>query len=976
MTQRIGLVVVFTFLATLAVTTTSHAQGVQTGVLSGIVYDPSNLPVPGATVTATSPALQGERTAVTDEIGAYIIRGLPPGEYRVRFSMTNAANVDREVVVPLGGTAKLDATLRLGVNETVTVEADATPAPLVVTQTATNFEAAMINRLPVGRRPFEIAELAPGVTDNTMNVGQVAIGGAFAYDSLFLIDGVDTNDNLFGTSNNLFIEDAILETQILTAGISSEFGRFGGGVVNVITRSGGNTFQGSFRTNISRPSWTQETPFQRSRVPPQSNSTTLAKSFEVTIGGPIIRDRLWFFNADRYEDSVIGRTFPETGGSYDDGTTNKRFELKITATPFTGHRVSGNFVNNATDNTNRPSINDQMSIEASTLVNRNLPNRLFVLNWNGVLTNKLFATAQFSEKSQGFRNTGGTLTAIQESPFLSRGNFGLGVPADRHWNAPYFSALDPEDRNNRQFAGSISYYLTTGSAGRHDFKVGGEHFNSWRTGGNSQSATGYVYLTDFQIVNGEVVPVFVAAADGSRTRIQNWLAFPGSTLDIYTKSLYVQDRWQINNRLTADLGLRYEDVDTEATGDIVGADTRTWLPRLGISFDVVGEGRTVVQATFGRYAGRFTERAFGRNTNVGTPSRVDLSYIGPNGTGSDFAPAYDLSNYVVTGGNFPTANVFFADDLTSPKTDEVTLSVGQQFRGSAYAKATYMWRTTNAFIEDFIDDPTASGKTVVVRDGVNFGTFDNAVYDNTDAPRREYQAVQIEGRFSPFEWLPVQGSYTVQIKNHGNFEGEAANQPGNPTVWFDYPEMLPEERYYPYGRLDEFQRHKLRLWTTYSQSLGPAGRVDISPMWRVNSGLTYSHAATGIGMSAAQVALNPGYARANTTTNTLYFGGRGTENFAGYGMLDIAARYGIPVWKSAQPWIQAQVYNVLDNRKLIRWNTTVTPDPASPLDEFGQRTGFVRGANYGTATANTHFPAWSSGETGGRTVRVAMGIRF
>jgi hypothetical protein len=247
-------------------------------------------------------------------------------------------------------------------------------------------------------------------------------------------------------------------------------------------------------------------------------------------------------------------------------------------------------------------------------------------------------------------------------------------------------------------------------------------------------------------------------------------------------------------------------------------------------------------------------------------------------------------------------------------------------------------------------------------------------YRNTDLPIRKYQSIQFEARSRVWQ-LPVQGHYTVQIKNHGNFEGEAGNQPGNPTTWLDYPEMLDPARYEPYGRLNEFQRHKFRLWTTYTQRLGPAGSIDISPLWRVNSGLTYSHSVTA-SMSAAQRALNPGYAKANTTSYTLYFGERGSESFKGYGMLDMSVRYGVPVWKTVQPWIQAHVFNVFDNRKLIQWDTTVSADPNSPRDAYGQPTGFIKGANYGTATANTHFPVWSSGETGGRTVRVAMGIRF
>ena len=986
MTKRLSFVFALSVLATVLAAPAAWAQGIQTGVLSGIVRDQQDLPLPGATVRATSPALQGERTAVTDAIGAYIIRGLPPGNYTVRFQFTGTSDQVQEIAVPLGGVAELDATLRLaGLQEAVQVLAESTPPALAVTQTSTNFTAEMVNVLPVGRRPFEIAELAPGVTDNTPNVGQLAVGGGFAFDSIFLIDGVDTNDNLFGTSNGLFIEDAILETQVLTAGISAEYGRFGGGVVNVITKSGGNAFTGSFRTNFNKPSWTQETPFQRESN--QKNSETLAKFFEGTIGGPVIRDRLWFFNADRYENSVTGRTLAEVGTSYDDGVTQKRVEIKLTGTPVRNHTVSGTFVNNPTENTNRPSINAGMSMDPATLVNRQLPNNLWVANWNGALSNKLFATFQWSKKEQGFRNTGGTSTAILDSPFISRGVAG-GATANRHYNAPYFSSNDPEDRNNKQFAGSLSYYVTNPAMGRHDFKIGGEHFTSWRTGGNSQSSTGFVFNTDYVVAAGgrpvvdaagHPIPLWggnAASPAAAASRVTNWISSPGAQLDIKTLSLYIQDRWQVGQRVVADLGLRFEDVNTEATGDIRGADTRTWLPRLGISFDLEGTGRTVAQATYGRYSGRFTERAFARNTNVGTPSSVTYAYVGPNGQGRDFAPAFNLANYVIIGGNFPTANVFFDEDLTSPKTDEFTLSLGRELPGAGHAKATYTWRNTKGFIEDFIDDPTAAGKVTVVRDGVNFGTFDRVLYRNTDEPTREYQALQLEARVRAFDRMPVQGHYTIQIKNHGNFEGEAANQPGNPSIWFDYPEMLPIERYAPYGRLDEFQRHKLRLWTTWNQDLGRFGNLDISPLWRVNSGLTYSHFASGVPMSAIQLARNPGYARAATTTASLFFGDRGTENFAGYGVLDTALRYGVPVWKTVQPWIQVQVYNVLNNQKLIQWNTTVTRDLASPLDQHGQPTGFTRGPSYGKATANSHFPAWSSGETGGRTFRIAMGIRF
>ena len=989
MTKRRTFVLAIVIAIGSLVQATLAAQGVQTGILSGVVKDPDGLPLPGATVTVTSPALQGERTAVTDAIGAYIIRGLPPGTYQVLFQFSGTQDVKQTIDVPLGGLAELDTTLQLsGVTETVNVVADATPPQLTSTQQSANYRNELISTLPIGRRPFEIAELAPGVTDNTPNVGQMAIGGAFAFDSIFLIDGVDTNDNLFGNSNNLFVEDAIEETQVLTSGISAEFGRFGGGVVNVITRSGGNQFHGSFRTNLSRPSWTEETPFEKSRVPFVPRSSVLSKNYETTFGGPIVLNRLWFFNANRFQDAQVDNVFAEIGGPYTTGTNNKRFELKMTGTPVLNHTVTGSFLNSPTTETNRATINTTMSMTASTLVDRETPNKLWVMSYNGVMTNKVFATFQWSKKDFGFRNAGGTSTALLDSPFITRGAV-TGVPNNRHYNAPYFSANDPEDRNNQQYAGSLSYFLTNQAAGRHDLKAGFEHFTSTRNGGNSQSATGYVFRTDYLLgtdgkplvgSDGEPIPVWggnAAAPGNANTRLENWISEQGASLDITTLSLYLQDRWQAGKRVTMDLGVRYEKVRSEATGDIVGANTDTVVPRLGVSFDIEGNGKTIAQATYARYSGRFTERAFGRNTTVGTPSSVIYGYTGPNGQGMDFAPAFNLANYSIVQGTFPTANVFF-EDLTSPKSNEFTASLGREFSTGGYAKVIYTWRDTSDFIEDLRNDPTAAGKTTVIRDGRNYGTFDNIVWANTSDQIREYQSLQFLSRVRFTQKLYVEGHWTVQIKNHGNFEGEAANQPGNGSIWFDYPELFGNEaRYYPYGPLDEFQRHKVRIWTTYNQGLGRFGSVDISPLWRINSGQTYSLAAANVPPSAVQLAANPGYAQAaGYSAQFLFFDERGSESFKGYGVLDMAFRYGVPVWQSVQPWIQVAIYNTLNNQKLIQWDTTVTRDLTGPVDAIGQPINYIRGANFGNATSAAHYPRWSSGETGGRTFRLAMGVRF
>ena len=244
-------------------------------------------------------------------------------------------------------------------------------------------------------------------------------------------------------------------------------------------------------------------------------------------------------------------------------------------------------------------------------------------------------------------------------------------------------------------------------------------------------------------------------------------------------------------------------------------------------------------------------------------------------------------------------------------------------------------------------------------------------------PERNYQALLMQANFRPSSRLSVEGHWTVQLKNEGNFEGEAENQPGISSSLGDYPEILDPTRNFPVGRLAGFQRNKVRVWAIYNQPLGRFGSVDLAPIVRMDSGLAYSLFSTNVPLSDIQVARDPGYARLpDGGTQTLYFGARGSQTFPGFALLDLAATYQIPVFKTASPWVKVEVLNLTNNQKLISWDTTVTPDPDSPLDANGLPTGYIEGPRFGQATANTDYPAWRPAQTGGRTYLLSAGIRF
>ena len=805
----------------------ADAQGRQTGTVRGTVRDIQGLALPGVVVTVESPALQGQRTARSGLRGSYEIPGLPPGVYTITFAMNGFAEVSKQAVVSLGGTALATAAMEpASVSETVQVVA-VVPSAIASTEISSNITADNIDSLPMGRDIFMISELAPGVTDNAPTAGQLTINGGFGYDNVFLIDGVDVNDYIFGTANDLFIEDAIEETQVLTSGISAEYGRFTGGVVNTITKSGGNEFSGSFRTNLYKPDWTALTPFEKAngedgRTGDLSDNTT----YETTIGGPLVRDRLWFFYANRVERVADDQTFGVTAIGYARTTNNDRNQLKLTGTIAPGHAIEGSYMRNSTAQ-GRPSFD--FSIDPAATINRTLPNDLWVATYRGAMSSRLFTELQVSRKKLGFRGNGGSLTDIVESPFLTL------TQRLAHYNAPYFDAADPQDRDNRQITGSATYYLDTPGVGTHSIKGGFEHFRSTLRGGNSQTATGFVFDADYAIgadgtpvldADGRIEPVFVPGAN----LLEDWRPVRGATLDIDTVSLYVNDSWNVGSHLSLNLGLRAERVDSQATGGISGIDNSTVVPRLAAAYDPAGDGRVTIQTTYGHYAGRYGEAQFSQNTNVGVPDLLLGVYTGPAGQGRDFARGFDPANYTTVFGLFPNQNVIFGDGLSSPLTKELTVSAGTTLGSRGHTKVSYIRRTTSDVVEDFFT--IDGGATTVVGDGQSFGTFENRVFLNTDALERNYDALQFQGRMQVTDDFLIDGSWTMQLRNDGNFEGEATNQPAISSPAFDYPEITPEARYYPTGRLDAFQKHKLRMWGIYSRDLGGAGAVDVAGIWR------------------------------------------------------------------------------------------------------------------------------------------------
>jgi hypothetical protein len=946
----------------------SVAQGVQTGSIRGVVKDVTGQPLPQAVIGATSPIQQGARSTTSDHAGAYQLTGLAPGTYTIRVDFSGFQSVTRTVRVGLGSIERLDVTLGpAAVSEAVTVTA-ARPSLLTRRGGGTNVRTTEIETLPTGRTPSLVAELAPGLTNNTPNVNQVTISGAVAYDNVFLLDGVDIGDNLFARPDDLFVEEAIEETQVLTSAVSAEYGRFSGGVVNAVTKRGGNRFSGTVRSNLTNAAWTDETPFEKAAG--QQRQDKMDRYYEGTFGGPLREDRAWFFFSGRTQSSDTSLTLAQTAAAFQQTDDQRRWDLKLTVRPMTNQTAQVQYLDRRQTKF-APSL--PITIDPTAGDQTSTPGSLLVANWDGVMASRFFATAQYSRKTNHPR-FGNASARLQDSPFLTIGRVS---PGGLHFGPAYFDRTDPEDRDNNQLTGSVSYFGSRPGFGTHDVKAGVEVFSLVLRGGNSQSSTGYLFNTDFTIAggrpvtdaSGRVVPVWIPGG----TTVGNTLPTRGAELDIRTTSLYLQDRWTLA-RLTLDLGLRYEHVGSQATGGAASIGAQSIVPRLAAAYQLRQDGRTVVGVSYAHYAGRYTSSIFGRNTPVANAGRLTSVYNGPAGQGYDFAPAYDLSNYAISSGSFPTANIFLDDDLRSPLTREITVSAAQEV-GHGAVRAMYIWRKATGLVESFINDAGVAGKTTVAQNGTTFGVFDNVYYRNSDDVVRNYQALEAMGNYRLRSNWSVAGHWTLQLKNEGNYEGEAANQPGVGTLLGDYPELLVEHRNFPIGRLDDYQQHKVRVWSTYQLSAGRLGAFDITPLWRYNSALTYSLVANSVPLSAVQRARNPGYSRA-PTSQPLFFGERGSEEFAGYGLVDLGVTYQIAVWKSLAPWVKVEVLNALNNDTLIGWDTTITVDPAGALDADGLPIAYRQGPRFGQGTSTAHYPRPRPGLTGGRTFLGAFGLRF
>jgi len=515
----------------------SAAAQSPTGILSGRVTDVTGAPRANVIVTVSSPSLlQNQRTS-TSENGDYLFRLLPPGEYQVSFLLAGFAETIESRDVAATQPVVVNAVLRPGpVREAVTVKPEASLFFNTVTS-ATNFSQAVVEQLPLGRSVTNAVALAPGV-HATGPDGALSLSGAMTFENVFLVDGVQSQDNLRGTPLDLYIEDAIQETTIQTSGVSAEYGRFTGGLTHTVTRSGSNDFSGSFRTGFTNDQWRSVTPFEESKM------DALVPTYEFTAGGPVVANRTWFFGAGRFFDRTVARQTGITNIPFEFNANEKRYEGKVSQSLGEAQRLQVAYTGIDRLENNHASAGASNVMDLASLTNRSLPQRLLSAHYTGMFGSRFFLEGQYSLRRFTFEGDGG------RSRDRVLGTLMLDQSTGASWWAPQFCGVcSDERRDNDSLLVKGSYFLSNG-AGAHDLVFGYETFNDRRDGDLHESASDYhVWTTASVIDNGTIFPVMEGGIDAFSTFIIHWpILQPSRGTNYRSHALFVNDTWKAGSR--------------------------------------------------------------------------------------------------------------------------------------------------------------------------------------------------------------------------------------------------------------------------------------------------------------------------------------------------------------------------------------------------------------------------------------------
>jgi outer membrane receptor for ferrienterochelin and colicin len=883
-----------------------------TGRITGRVTDDQGNPLAGAQVEVSSQNLQIERQATSGADGGFLFALLPTGPYTVTVTALGRQPQVITLQLGIGQNIPLDVPMAAGEAASEEITVTGTASALQTTETGERLSYTEdVEELPLLQRNLEdVALLAPNISFGP-STDTISIAGAPSYDTTVLLDGAEVSDPYFGSAPTVYLEDAIDEIQVLSTGISARYGRFQGGVINAVTKSGTNEFEGTLRSELSNQTWNSQTPFEEEQV------DKVNKVYQGTLGGPILRDHLWFFGGLRKIPSeTLSYTTIGTSESYASTTDEERWQGKLRWAVNPSHLVDLSYLNFDSTTTGYAGLpaGDDIS-----LAQRADPRKSTTLSYQGVLSDALFVELQATKKDVEIRS-GSTIR--DRDPFIDIATFSV---FNNHW----WDYDDPSVRDNKTAALSLSNSRDLGRLGSHVFSGGVQYVSSTTGGENRQSASGLNLValgTDFYAgqVNGD--PRF-----NLRTQeALRWEAIPltgDQKLD--NTAVYVEDQWSLS-RWRFDLGLRYEKYDGKGPLPQFSLDFSALSPRLGATFSITPDLQ--VQGTYGRYVSRFNDAIANSVTGVGAGPTIQTLYLGPdllNATADQVQAALrnDANWTAIVAYSDPAQpSSFLSNNIEAPYVDEITLSLRGNLPGRlGTAVVSYIDRDYKKLLDNFVGgvcdeglefgQSCPGGNTTTIFTGADpIAEVDTIVFANNPQARRTYRALTGFWNIRPpgRPWT-VGGNYTYAI-TRGNYEGEGTNTPASGSALGDYVNAVDPVRASPFGYTDDDIRHRLNLFSTYRLDFHRAGQLVFGSVLLYQSGSPYS--------LTAQVPYRDNNYLGAVGNYTYFFGDRGSQRLPDIWALDLSTRYELPLIAGIGTFVKVGVTNVFNNHEVDGFQTS------------------------------------------------------
>jgi len=917
------------------------AQGL-TGAIEGRITDQTGGILPGVTVVVTSPSLVGGMQSRTSEAdGRFRFRVLPPGTYAVTFELSGFQTVKRaDIIVQTDRTVTLDQTLSAAaVAESITVTGESPVVDVRSTAVANVIDTTTIQLIPVARRFTDVLNTMPGVQNGLYTFSPInAVYGSKVTDNVYQVDGINFVDPNVSAPITDVAYDDIAEVQVSTSGQSAEFGSASGGVFNFITKSGSNQFRGLASTYVQNKQLTDNnisTALSALGIRP----TVFDHQYDYggNLGGPIKRDRLFFFGSYyRFDQNQSISDFPVPIPTKQWQTT-----VKIDAQLPGTNRLTGMF--NYRDRTWEPfNFGFTTASDPKTWIGIQWKNPLSTIGWTATPTSNTVLQARFGLALFDLVNyepnaVPGTPVYIEQNTGVitggPNGNFGV------------------QNRDRYAMKADLSRFVQAFGGGSHDLKVGFEY--EWlRLDNNGRDQAGASGV-QHQLLGGVPFRVVLRNVEARRrTSIDHW-------------ATYVQDQWALGSRLTVNAGLRFDrwtgglgpdelfgspffepQTIAKATGLV---ELTNVAPRVGLAWDVRGDRKVAVKASWGR----FYQRIDGTTISVATSGRtgnvthdwLDCRLGGAPATCQTagalpgdrlLSGAAELGT--VRGDTRPTGRGAIDPDLKMPFTDSFNAGVEWDLGGALGASATYIykrerdiWNRVNlAWFDLGASDPYAraynrynvtnpfGGPLTIYSIRPEFQALPpNQLLTNPSNPvdlHRDYNGLELVLRRRLQDGWSLMASY-----NLGKSEGTSG------TLFFDHqghPYLNPNNLTFIGGDLGLDRRHMFKINGLYQLPFG----INASTQLQVLSGLPwYTSGSGGAGVSGATyVRFNRGVDYPTTSVDPfIRVPGQpqGSERFETEVNWDIRVERRTALGGGKSVDLSADIFNLLNRNTTVRFQT-------------------------------------------------------